>query len=110
MEIAANGVYSFSNKNSDIKPTGLSVDCTWNSRGWQAKDRVAAAIAQKNGKIIDIVRKTAYCRDCHKKQKPRDDNKITALEYMKWFINYNSCLNLTGSPHLCFFKGTLMQI
>ena len=53
MEMAAKEVHSISNNNSDIKSTGVSFDCTWNSRGWQA----VASIAQKTGKIIDIVNK-----------------------------------------------------
>ena len=52
------------------------------------------------------MRKTTYCRDCQKKQqrKIRDDNEMTALEYMEWFINHNCYLNHTGSPQICFFN------
>lgn len=37
MEMAAIAVHSFNNNNKDIKSTGVSFDCTLNSRGWQAK-------------------------------------------------------------------------
>ena len=53
MEMAAKEVRSISNNNRDIKSTGVSFDCTWNSRGWQDKETVAAAIAQKTRKIMD---------------------------------------------------------
>ena len=69
VEMAAKEVRSISNNNRDIKSTSFSFHCTWNSRGWKAKERFAAAIAQKTGKIIDIVRKTTYCRDFRKKTK-----------------------------------------
>ena len=57
MEMAVKEVHSISNNNRDIKSAGVSSDCTWNSRGWQAKEGVGATIAQKTGKIINIVRK-----------------------------------------------------
>ena len=65
--MATKQVHSISNDNGDIKFTSVSFDCTWNSRGWEAKEEVDAAIAQKTKKIIDIVRKTTYLRDCQKK-------------------------------------------
>ena len=57
MEMAVKEVHSISNNNRDIKPTGVTFDCTWNSRGWQAKEGFGAAIAQNTRKIINIVRK-----------------------------------------------------
>ena len=68
MEVAAKELHSISNNNRDIKSTGVIFDCTWNSRRWQDKEGDVAAIAQKTGKIIDIVRRTSYCRDRQKKK------------------------------------------
>ena len=45
METAAKEVHSISNINSDIKSTGVSFGCTWNSREWKAKEGVVASIA-----------------------------------------------------------------
>ena len=105
MEMAAKEVHSICNNNSHIKSTAVNFDCTWNSRGWQAKKGIAvAAIDQKTGKIIDIVVTTTCCRDCLKKQKQRDDNEMTALQYMEWFINHNYYLNHTGGPQVCFLN------
>ena len=61
MKMAAKKIHSFNSNNSDVKSLGLNFDWTMSSRGWQAKEGVAAAIAQK---IIGIVRKTTYSRDC----------------------------------------------
>ena len=72
--------------------------------GWQDKEGVVATIAQKTEKIIGIVRKTTYCRDCQKKQKLRDDNEMTAVKYMEWFINHNCYLNHTGSSRVCYLN------
>ena len=68
--------------------SGTSFDCSWNSRGWQAIEGVVAAISQKNGKIVNIVQKTSYCRECKYKQISRDKNNISSLEYMEWFTEH----------------------
>ena len=64
MKMAAKKVHSFNSNNSDVKSTGLKFDWTMSSRGWQAKEGVGAAITQKSEKIIGIVRKRTYSRDC----------------------------------------------
>ena len=104
MKEAADEVHGRSTENKDVKSTGVSFDCSWNSRGWQAKEGVVAAIAQDTGKVVDIVHKTSYCRDCQSKQKARDENIITSLEFMEWFISHNCCLNHTGSPQVLFYR------
>lgn len=87
---------------TDVVSTGVSFDSSWNSRGWQTKQGVVAAIAQNTGKIIDIVHKVSYCRDCKVKQCERDDKKISSLEYMEWFIHHEPLcsLNHTGSAQV----------
>ena len=77
MEMTTKEVHSISNNNRDTKSISVSSDCNWNSRGCKAIEGVVAAIAQKNGRIIYIVRKATYCRECQKKQKLRDENKMT---------------------------------
>ena len=87
MKQAADELYDMNiRSNESVADAGVSLDCSWNSRGWQAKGGVVAAISQDTGKIIDIVHKTLYCRECSNKQSQRDDHKISALEYMEWFI------------------------
>ena len=103
MKNAANEIRMKNTEQSEIKSTVVSFDCSWNSRGWQAKEGVVAGIAQTTGKIIDIVHKTAYCKECQSKQKMRDENKITSLDFMEWFIQHNCYLNHTGSPQVHSF-------
>ena len=50
MEMAAKEVLSISKNNGGIKSTGVSTECTCNSRGWHATKGVAAAIAGRLGK------------------------------------------------------------
>ena len=81
---------------------GTSFDCSWNSRGWQAREGVVAAIAVETGKIIDIVHKCTSCPNCKVKQTARDNSKMSGVEFMEWFINHEpSCfLNHSGSPQV----------
>lgn len=81
---------------------GVSFDCSWNSRGWQAKQGVVVAIAQDNGKIIDVVHKVSYCRECKTKQSDRDNKRISAMDYLNWFLKHeiDCSLNHSGSPQV----------
>ena len=67
--MAANELHAISDKKKDIKSKGVNFDCTWNSRGWQAKEGAAAAIVQKIEKIIDTMRKTTDVRTAKKNPK-----------------------------------------
>ena len=48
--MAAKEAHSISNNERDISPTCVGFDCIWNSRGWQAKERVVAVILRMLGK------------------------------------------------------------
>ena len=48
--MAAKEAHSISNNKRDISPTCVGFDCIWNSRGWQAKERVVAVILRMLGK------------------------------------------------------------
>ena len=88
--------------NDEVADVATSFDCSWNSRGWQAKQGVVAAIAQDNGKVIDVVQKTSFCRECKVKQEARDNKEISSIEYLEWFVKHeeNCLLNHTGSPQV----------
>ena len=54
-------------QSSSIQSVGVSFDCSWNSRAWQAKEGIVAATAQGTGKIMDCVYKTSSCPSCANK-------------------------------------------
>ena len=62
---------------------GTSFDCSWNSRGWQARDGIVAAISQDTGKILDIVHKSLSCPACKFKQSKRNEGSMTTIEYLE---------------------------
>ena len=58
MKQAADELYNMNKGTTEsVANAGVSLDCSWNSRAWQAKEGVVAAISQDTGKIIDIVHK-----------------------------------------------------
>ena len=85
---------------SDIMRVGVSFDASRNSRGWEVKEGIGAAINQDYGKIIDVIQKTSSCSQCKIKQNKRDEGTISSLEIMEWYIEHEpTCLvNHTGSP------------
>ena len=103
MAIASNELRTLMKcKKEEVASVATSFDCSWNSRGWQAKQGVVAAIAQENGKIIDVVHKNSFCRECKVKQESRDKKEISSLNYLEWYVNHEeSCfLNHTGSSQV----------
>ena len=60
----------------------------------------SCTIAEKTGKIIDIVHKSSTCPSCTKKQNERDEGKISFVSYLEWFIKHEEhcLLNHVGSP------------
>ena len=107
MQLATSEVKEILTKHHELSSprivnSGTSFDCSWNSRGWQARDGIVAAIAQETGKIIDIVHKSSSCPTCKAKQTLRDRGEMTTMQYLEWFIEHeSSCyLNHSGSPQV----------
>lgn len=103
MTQAAKEVFDIKQKGDEkIVSAGVSLDCSWKSRGWHSREGVVAAISSDSGKILDCVHKTSYCRECTHMQEQRDEEAISVLQYMEWYLQHEpSCfLNHTGSPQV----------
>ena len=48
------------------------VDGAWGTRGWDAKQGVATAIAENTGQVVDIAHKNTWCRQCNTWKEKRD--------------------------------------
>ena len=51
-------------KDADVIDIGVSVDGTWQRRGFSSLNGVVAAISIDSGKIIDVEPMSRYCRQC----------------------------------------------
>jgi len=85
-----------SGQQSDANSTELTVsgDGTWKKRGYTFLFGVASLIGYYSGKIVDILVKSSYCKQCEIWSKRRNTE-----EYNDWFENHqNHCsANHTGS-------------
>ena len=42
----------------------VSVDGSWNSRGWVSKQEISDVCFDDTGKVVDVISKTSYCKAC----------------------------------------------
>ena len=43
-----------------IPNEGVTLDCSWKSRGWQPSEVVVAAVAENMSKILDVQKPTSF--------------------------------------------------
>ena len=73
---------------------GVSVDGSWQRRGYSSLNGVVTAISMTNGKILDCEPMSRICKACNLKNKLRKTN-ITAYE--NWKASHVCKLNYRGS-------------
>ena len=89
-----------------VAEAGVSIDGSWSSRGWSARDGVVAVISIDTGKILDVVHLSNQCNGCSQKERQREDGTLSKMEFLRWYIDHEpSCyLNHDGSAQVsCFF-------
>ena len=68
----------------DILDIGVSVDGTWQKRGFSSLNRVVADISIDNGKVIDVEPMSRYCRECFvNTRRLQDDEDSLQMERME---------------------------
>ena len=63
---------------------GASLDGSWSSRDWTARDGMVAAISVESGKVVDVVYLSSSCNQCTKMEEKRNRGQISRCEYMEW--------------------------
>ena len=56
---------------------GASLDGSWSSRGWTARDGMVAAISVESGKVVDVVYLSSSCNQCTKMEEKRNRGQIS---------------------------------
>ena len=69
---------------------GVSVDGTWQKRGFSSLNGVVAAISTSNFKVLDVKTMWRICKACVLKEKHRKDNPN---EYGQWKANHEPKCN-----------------
>ena len=93
-----------------IKPSGhvanvgVTVDGTWQRRGYSSMNGVVVAMSVNNGKILDVEILNRYCKLCSTTSRNLKDNPEQLEEWQK--IHKESCsLNYTGSAPAMEVEG-----
>lgn len=84
---------------------GVSLDGSWSSRGWTARDGVVAAVSIDTGKVLDVIYLTNTCNMCEQKERERNEGLISRIDYFSWHIQHeDDCfLNHEGSAQVSFY-------
>ena len=71
-----------------------SLDGTFQKRGYSSLNGIVSAISMDNGKVIDTVPMTRYCKSCIGREELKKENPG---EYEKWKVNHKCPKNHSGS-------------
>ena len=83
--------------------TGVSVDGSWQRRGFSSLNGVVTAISMDPGKVLDCEPMSRFCRACNSKSSSRKTNP-QAFEI--WKVSHNCRLNYHGSAPGMEVTGT----
>ena len=64
MHEAAEEIHSSNSFENDIVDTAVSVDGTWQKRGFTSYNGAVAAISITTGRILDVEAMSRYCQGC----------------------------------------------
>ena len=86
-----------------VVDAGVSIDGSWNSRGWSARDGMVAVVSIDTGKVLDVVFLSNSCAACEQKKREQREGKISKRDFLGWFIGHeeNCYLNHEGSSQVC---------
>ena len=81
---------------------GVSLDGSWNTRGWSARMGIVDVCFEETGKVLDVVFKNLGCTLCKKKKQKKASGEISMLEYLEWYLKHepDCLLNHDGSSQV----------
>ena len=82
-----------------VVDAGVSIDGSWNSRGWSARDGMVAVISIDTGKVMDVIFLSNSYSACEQKKREQQEGTISRRDYLDWFVGHeeNCFLNHEGS-------------
>lgn len=92
------------NLNDEIAKCGVSVDGTWQRRGYTSLNGCVSAISVDTGKVIDIEIMSSYCPTCKKLERMPKDIQYTTLKYDHVcqcnFVGSSSKMEIVGASRI----------
>lgn len=69
----ANGLTSTAERQEDkIINVGVSIDGSWSSKRWTARDGVVAVVSIDTGKVLDVVYLSNSCTACQRNEREKN--------------------------------------
>ena len=92
-----------------VLDAGISIDGSWNKRGWSARDGVVAVISIDTGKVMDVVFLSNACTTCGQQERKQKQGAISKMDYLGWLISHDeNCFhNHEGSSQVCLLIFSL---
>ena len=87
-----------------VVEAGASIDGSWSSRGWSARDRVVAAVSVVTRKDLDVIYQTNSCTSCDQKERELKEGTTSRRQYLEWYLAHeeNCFMNHEGSALVSF--------
>ena len=81
---------------------GVSVDGSWSTRGWKAREGIVDVCFEETGKVLDVILKLTKCDTCKKMKEKSSNGEISQLEYLEWYVKHEpTCMvNHDGSAQV----------
>ena len=92
MKEASREVHNLSQQTSEVKDCQVSVDGTWQKRGYSSLNGVVTVISSKVGKCLDVATLSKYCKSCQHWSKKKDHPR-----YDDWQMNHICSANHSKS-------------
>ena len=89
--------------NDNVADIGISVDGTWQKRGFLSLNGTVAIISMDNGKIIDVETMQRFCKPCQQHNKV-----LSADDFTIWYEKHKDdcAANYDGSAPMMEVEGT----
>ncbi|XP_015748260.1 PREDICTED: uncharacterized protein LOC107328058 [Acropora digitifera] len=93
-----------------VLDAGVSIDGSWNQRGWSARDGVVAVISIDTGKVLDVAFLSNSCTACEQMKRKQQEGTVSRMDYLGWVISHeeNCYHNHEGSSQSMEARGSCL--